>query len=95
MVEYVFPKLAKLSIDIEIILKKGEYAEHVLKVFEGHHTASVYQVSTLPFDTDVIILNHKSTLFIERKMDIISGAIIESQNISKNLESSFKNLLGI
>jgi len=95
MVEYVFPRLAKLSIDLEIILKKGAYAERAMKVFEENKDISIYQIPKLPFDTDIFILNHKSTLFIERRHDIISGAVLDSVNISRNLENSFRHLLGI
>ena len=95
MVEYLFPKLAKLSIELEIVLKKSDYAQKAITVFDTNSKASIYQIAKLPLDTDIFILDRKWTVFIERKLDIVSGAIIESPSISKNLDFSFRTLLGI
>lgn len=93
LINYVFPKLTKHTTPACFFFKRNSCGKENASLLDKKYSIPVHCLSTLPFDTDIFILDETVTIFIDRKQNILSGAVLISPTISKNLQTSLKFIL--
>lgn len=93
LINYVFPKLKKHTSPACFFFKQNSCGKENASLLDRKYSIPVHCLSQLPFDTDIFILDERMTIFIDRKQNILSGAVLMSPTISKNLQASLKFIL--